>query len=57
MTPLGLVVVLVAVAVLASRRGYPQLLAAAAGLPIGVVATVAGQSVKTFFVIGAGACA
>ena len=57
MTPLGFVVVLVAVAVLASRRGYPQLLAAAAGLPIGVVATVAGQSAKTFFVLGAGACA
>ena len=57
MTPLGLVIVLLTAAVLVSRRGYPQLLAAAAGLPIGVIATVAGQPAPTFFALGAGACA
>ena len=57
MTPLGIVIALLTVAVFARRRGYPQLLAAAAGLPIGVVVIVAGQPVKTFFALGAVACA
>ncbi len=57
MTPLGVLFVLAAITILAMRRGYVRLIAVAAGLPIGVIATVGGQPAPTFFTLGGLACA
>lgn len=53
-TPLGVLVLLITLAVIGRRKGYVRLMTATGGLPIGVLVIVGGQPVPAFYTLGIG---
>ncbi|CAN5272662.1 hypothetical protein BH09ACT1_BH09ACT1_12520 [soil metagenome] len=53
-TPLGVLVILIAAAVVGRSKGYVRLMAVGGGMPIGVVVVLGGQSLPVFYTLAIG---